>query len=297
MPSDPAFQRVVLSGASGFLGRHVLEFLRRRGCEVVQVASRPGGVQEELLVWSGQIDEFVAEVVDFGPDLILHVAGHGTSDHQTADVLPTLDANLILGSAMLEAAIRTQAGSQASVPVVAVGSFWQFSGPVDGYHPNSLYAASKQALFDIAHYYRAVRGVPFVQLLPFDVFGPGANRPRFLDHVARAVHSGDSVDATGGEQLVSFVHVRDVARGVVEAASLASPDATQVFALRGETPKPLRSVVERLLLDTGLRVEINWGARPYRREEVTNPWPGRVLPGWDPRIDLVSGFLELVGER
>jgi len=45
---------------------------------------------------------------------------------------------------------------------------------------------------------------------------------------------------------------------------------------------------------TSSKLNINWGARPYREREVMTPWENGVLvPGWTPKMDIVEGIKSL----
>ena len=295
MTSATTLSRALVTGGSGFVGGDVIRQLLAQDVQVAAVTRSPlPDAMVEEISWQGRVEELVDAAAAFSPDAVFHIAATGTADHEPADIAPLIDANVTLGVALLEGAAMTQKQASKQVPCVAVGSFWQRSAPLETFAPNSLYAATKEALADIATYYRMSQSVPFVQVLLSDVYGTGARRRRFLDYVADAVRSGETLDATSGTQIVSFVHVADAANGIIDAASVASVEHGGPYWISGSESESLRSTIEQVLADTGQSAEIRWGARPHRKEEVMTPYFGQRLPGWSPNIRLADGFLELI---
>ena len=304
---EPSNRRVYISGATWYLGRHVcVEFIKRGYAiatsarsqsrfEGLQTFVRPGGVED--LGRQVTVARLVDQLIDWRPTVIIHLAAKGRASHKTEDIQQILETNVVLGTALLESARGLNASGGCAF--VGAGSFWQNSGPVDGYHPNSLYAASKQALEDIGRFYWEVEGVPCVFLRPTDVYGPDDERSRFLTLVAAASRTGTPLAASSGSQLVSFVHVRDVASAVLHASEqllVGSRFRDLAYSIAGPTFTPLRETVEGLAMDLGIDLPVSWGARTDGDgKAVVNPDLGRTLPGWHPIISLTSGFGEMMG--
>ncbi|MDJ0663485.1 MAG: NAD-dependent epimerase/dehydratase family protein [Acidimicrobiia bacterium] len=300
-PSSWAESRVLISGGTGFLGSRLHERLAGYGASTALVvrpgrSSPIGGATE--IGWAGNVADLVASATAFAPTHIFHVAAAGGADHNTTDIQDILDANVTLGTALLETAHRQQEITSELVPVVGTGTYSQAAEPAPEYRPNSLYAATKQAFDDIAEHYRSNESLPAIQLRLFDVYGPRDPRPRFLNLLADAVRTGKPLRATAGEQLVSFVHVEDVIDALLHSCRLVegAPDRCKTYSVRGGELAPLRSTIERLIADVDAEVTIEWGARPYRRTEAMRPHAGETLPGWSPLIELADGFRELLGD-
>lgn len=289
---------VVLTGATGFLGGAVAKELVSLGHQVVAVVrSAPpnasGGIHYvSLLDDSALVDELVA----YQPAAVVHIAAFGGSEAEPSEFESVVRANITLGALMLEVAARAQQ-SGSLVPFVGIGSFWQRSVSEDGVvHPNSLYAASKEALVAISRFYSSERDVAAIFLQPTDIYGSGDGRGRFLGLLAGSIESGDVIEVTGGEQVVSFVHVRDVVAAVVQAIyGDHEMGSVRSYSVTGPEVGSLRSLVEQLAAETGVTMPVVWGERPYRWNEVMTPDLLPALPGWEPQIPLRVGFDEIRG--
>ena len=294
--------RVLLTGATGFIGRRLLERLLSDGyptAVVLRPSSRLetlGRLADDALVirHKGMSAELLAAVADFAPDLVVHLAAISRAVHEPRDVRCLLDANVVFGAEIVEAA--SLAGCRG---VVATGTFWEHRGGRPAYQPNSLYAATKRAFADILEYYCQTKDIGVVNLKLTDVYGPNDPRHRLLDQLLDAQETATRIDLSPGEQKLDLIHVDDVVGALVHAADLALKQGAPVasFSIGTGRHLPLREVVSVLEGVTGRKVPVRWGGRPYRANEVMEPWQGPRLPEWEPRICLEDGIRELTSVR
>jgi len=237
----------------------------------------------------------LAELVSFGPDVVIHVAAAGSAAHGAGEIREMIEANVFVGTLLMEAAAI--AGSDG---FVGIGTFWQqarTSACNETPGPNSLYASSKSALTAIADYYVRERDLSCVFLIPTDIYGPADPRRRLLAIIAEHVNVRDELALSDGEQSVSFVHVDDVIRAIDATCTWLeneSGPAMSTFWAAGPATGSLRSTIETVLTDLGLAINLRWGDRAYRPNEVMAFESGTAVPGWSPTVALASGFLELV---
>jgi nucleoside-diphosphate-sugar epimerase len=104
---------------------------------------------------------------------------------------------------------------------------------------------------------------------------------------------------SGGEQLIDLVYINDVIDAYLHAADLIQRDSGNghaTYAVSSGSPLKLRDLVSEYCRITGMKIEIKWGARPYRPREVMVPWStGVAMPGWSPKVALEEG-LQMMGQ-
>ena len=271
-------QRVLVTGASGFVGRHVVRQLQSGGYDAVESAVR----LDEI--------ESTAPKADF----VIHLAATGViPGTDPADVIAT---NVTGTVNVLRAAAR--AGARR---MVIAGSGFEYGegGAVSEDalpRPRSVYAASKVAATVLAQSLAPALGVEVVTLRPFMVYGPGERPDRLLPSLVDACLSGRSLDLTPGMQVRDFVHVIDVAQAFLLA--LTAPAAGEVVNIASGKPTTVHDVAVLVNETCGGIGRLNFGALPYRDDEVWDIWgditKARELLGWAPAIDLGSGIAELV---
>jgi nucleoside-diphosphate-sugar epimerase len=295
-------ERVMLTGATGFVGRHLAQALVGRGTEVVALV-RPGsrrpvpvGVTAVPVPTSAaDLEQVVREAQ---PEVCVHLATHFAAQHRPDEVEALLQANVVFGARLAEALVAV-----GGVPLVDVGTVWQH---VDNapYRPANLYAASKQALADLLVGY-ALRGdLPVVRLTLTDTYGPHDDRPRLVPLLVGVATSGADVLLGSGTQLVDLVHVDDVVAafsavldrlgGEREPLVPATDGSTRVGVSSG-APITVRQLVAAVEQACGHPLAVHWGARPDRDVEMREPWdPGPPLAGWSPQVSLDDGLTSLL---
>ena len=288
--------RCLVTGATGFVGGHLVRHLLADDRDVVALVRDPGrsrlpaGV--EVVPIPGDPGELAAAVLAARPDVCLHLATMFVAVHGPDDVVPMLDANVVFGARLAEALVAA-----GGVPLVDTGTVWQHIGGA-AYAPANLYAATKQALADILRAYTVAHGLPVARLTLADTYGPGDRRPKLVPALLRAARTGEPLPMRSGGQVVDLVHVDDVVAAFVMVADglVRRPDLAGSFVVSSGAPLTVRQVVARAEEAAGRALPVQWGARPDRPVDALVPRaPGGPVPGWRPRIDLVAGLRPLFG--
>ncbi len=275
-------RRALVTGASGFVGRHLTTRLLTDGWHVHALSRRPAPSGAEPVPPTTDLTE-LAGAHRF--DAVFHLAAAVSSTVAHADLAASLESNVGVGLHVLDA-------FAPHCPIVLAGTMWQHVAG-QPYRPASLYAAMKQAQLDIAEHY-ALGGATVADVELTDVYGPGDDRPRLLGALLEASRSGVPIDLTPGDQLVDLVHVVDVVEGLIRAAAMAHRSGLHRWAIASGAPLTVRRLVERCESAWERTVPVRLGARPYRAHEMFTPWtvhPG--VPGHDRRLPLDEGLASL----
>jgi nucleoside-diphosphate-sugar epimerase len=293
--------KVLLTGATGFVGSHLARCLVDRG-DTVEALVVPEADHSALSALGGAVrihplDRSYAQLeriaCESRCDVAIHLAAIFLAEHRPEDVGRLVESNILFGTYLAEA--LTRAGT---LRFVNTGTSWQHYEDAP-YRPVCLYAATKQAFEDLLAWYRDAAGLRVVTLKLFETYGPGDTRPKLvplLQRLARGEEAGAAFSP--GDQLLDMVHVRDVAsafRLAAERTADLPPGTAEEYAVSSGHPVPLREVVARFERILGRPLGIRWGGRPHRPREVMRPWSGgRSLPGWVPAVPLDEGLRELL---
>lgn len=260
-----ATKRVLLTGATGFLGRRVMAEMARRGHDVLCVIRRgtagrlPAGASDVV-----ESDDIFAESEDWwfermeGVDLVAHVAWHaGQGDYLHSE--GNLDC-LVGTTIMAKAVARSGALRFAGVGSCYEYEFGEEDLTVDSpLNPATPYAAAKISAWQTLRSYLRLRGVSFVWARPFFVHGEGEHEQRLASYLRRQLGRGEPAELSHGRQVRDFIEVGEAAGQLVSDATGSGEGATNICTGRGIT---VRSFAEAIADEYGRRDLLRFGARP-----------------------------------
>lgn len=284
----------LVTGATGFIGGHLVSRLVREGWQV-HVVTREGSNLPAIMEFSqvmththdGTTEGMIRLVGEAKPFVIFHLASLFLSQHEVKDVAPLVLSNVLFGSQLLEA-MRVNGVSQ----IVNTGTSWQHYNNEE-YNPVCLYAATKQAFEDILTYYTATTSIKAVTLQLFDTYGPNDPRPKLFHLLEKTAKSREVLAMSLGEQLIDLVYIDDVVDAYLCARDMLGtlPAGHHVYAVSSGKPLPLRELVSIYEKVVGVNVPIDWGKRSYRPREVMKPWNrGCSVADWHPKVSLPEGI-------
>lgn len=286
----------LVTGATGFIGRHLVRRLLADGVVVHAIArTQPRLVTKESLVWHiGSLadEQFVAStLLSTQPALVVHLAGSVTGSRDVTALLPTMRG--LVGNT-----VTLLAGLAAHTPdarVLLAGSMEDSLGADSA--PSSPYAAGKEAARRYGELCHRLYGTRVTTARIFMVYGPGDTSPtRFVPLVTRSLLRGHSPALSSGERPVDWVYVDDVVDGLLTLASSAAAIGRTLDLGSGATHS-VREVGTRLADLVGVGPPLGWGLipdRPWERVGTAHVRQTTLTCGWQPRVDLAEGLRRTV---
>jgi UDP-glucuronate 4-epimerase len=272
--------RVLVTGAAGFIGSHLVEALARRGDEVVGIDNfdpfYARGMKERNLREMGRLPGFRFHEQDMldvkalqqllTPDTIIaHLAARAGVRPSIADPVGYAQANVTGTAAVLEAARR------AGVSRIAYGSSSSIYGDstpspfredAAAVEPVSPYAATKRAAELLIGAVAQIHGFRCAALRFFTVYGP-RQRPDLAIHAfARRMIEGEVITLFGdGTQARDYTYCDDIAAGVTAAIdwTATAPIGLEPFNLGGNRSVPTGAMVAELAQALGIEPKLQWG--------------------------------------
>jgi nucleoside-diphosphate-sugar epimerase len=267
-----------VTGASGFIGSHLVPALKREGHDV-------------YLLSRG--DDVLKTLKTAKPELTYHLASLFLAENSYEQVKPLVESNILLGTELVDALVRENCRA-----IVCAGTAWQnFEGKKGT--AACLYAATKEAFESVLRYYADAQALRACVLKLYDTYGPQDKRRKLLSLIRESVNSSKPMGLSPGDQKIDLLHVNDAISAFLTAGARVrepGPGRLEEFYLRSGR---VLSIKELANLVNGIKTfEARFGERPYRAREVMNPWTqGETLPGWNPRVTLEAGLKEYLEER
>ena len=289
--------KVFVTGGTGFLGRHLIDELLARDCEVtalVRTFDRARSLPPAVRTLAGDVTQPSALRSGMrGAEVIFHLAAWTAIGVRPKDYPRLARINVDGTRQVLE--LAAELGGPLVVYTSALDVYGDTRGQLVGGRslpraapPESEYARSKyRALVDVVALMQA-RGLPLIVICPGAIYGPGdlSNRGRLLQRYAL----NRLPVMLGGETAHSWTHVADVAAGHWLAATQGRPGQTYFLAGPAHTYRELFAAAERA---TGLPAPRVW--LPGSLARFLARLVARVRPSLAERLRSVSGLTFLAG--
>lgn len=291
-------KRVLVTGATGFIGRLTLAPLRELGFEV-HVAGRTFPSDPAVTFHAADLFDpaEAARVVRAAKAThLLHLAWD-TEPGKFWNSPRNLD--WVGASLAIVRAFAETGGTRAVLAGTCAEYRWGGGDPLDeltsDLGPGTLYGVSKDALRRIVTSYAETAALSFAWGRIFFLYGPGEKSGRLVSDAIQALRSGRPFETTDGEQLRDFMHVEDVAGAF--AALLASDVVGAVNIASGKAVS-VRSILEVIARKTGGQDMLRLGARPRPSSDpaIVEGSSARLRQevGFSPRHELATGLAETV---
>ena len=258
-----------MTGASGFIGRHVIALAERLGLQVLATSSRGHG--RFVLLDVADPSSVSSVVSSFEPEIVVHLASIGVSEPAPFSEL------LRVNGAGVHHLLEGCAALSKPPTVVLAGSGFEY-GPQDRpvreddpVRPFSTYGVSKAAGSHAAYLFAG--DLPLALLRLFNVFGPGEAPRRILPHIMRCTLERRPVETTAAEQVRDFVFAPDAAEALLRCALIAKRPYLTTLNLGSGNPTRLRDFINLAAAELSRRghsSDVRFGAVPYRPGEPMN---------------------------
>jgi len=291
--------RVVVLGASGFIGRWVAHKLSDAGAQIWQVVRNRSGIRGEVIE-ADLLD--TAALVDLyrriRPSITFNLAGYGVDVSERDEAL-AYRINAELPRAICEAAELVRDTSWPGQHVIHTGSaaeYGQAGGALDEdgpVLPTTLYGKSKLAgTHAFTESCRAL-GLPGITARLFTVYGPGEHTGRLLPSLIEASLTGKPLDLTAGLPRRDFTYVEDVSDGLLRLGLVAGYRESVVNLATGRLTE-VRDFVKTAAGILGIPLaNLRFGAIPPRPGEMAHDPVAlerlRRLLAWTPPLTIAEG--------
>lgn len=270
--------KILVTGATGFIGNYVVERLVETGYHVVASSSSIESASQyswfkKVEYIEFNIDKFCSQENYFhyfsAPDRLIHLAWKGLPNYnQPFHLVENRPANLQLISNLVQNGLRD---------VTVAGTCFEY-GMQEGslsesmaVSPQNYYARAKFGLYKDLQGLNSAFDFNLKWLRLFYMWGAGQNAKSLIPQLEKALIDGkSSFDMSPGDQLRDFLHVEEVAAKIIKAS--LQQDVLGVINVCSGEPQTVQMFVEKFLAQRGKSLKLNLGAYPYADYEPMHFW-------------------------
>jgi dTDP-6-deoxy-L-talose 4-dehydrogenase (NAD+) len=266
--------KVAVTGATGFIGRHVVSCLCERGHRVAAMIRQGrdrAGIPDACEVV--QIDLHAPRVNAYellgAPDVVIHLAWGGLPNYESLHHFETeLPIQFVFLKALVQSGLKH---------LVVAGTCFEYglkSGPLhplDITDPVNPYGYAKDALRRHLMFLRNRQPYDLTWARIFYLFGEGQAETSLFMQLRKAISRGDKVfPMSGGEQLRDYLDVATAAQRIVDLSQ--TPGGLRVANVCSGNPISVRRLVEKWCEQFGWKIELDLGRYPYPAHEPMAFW-------------------------
>lgn len=301
---------VLVTGANGFVGNHVIDELLSHKIKVIGV----GGEGGSSLV-SNKIGNYLVidltnpaqtQQIDFSHvDGVIHLAGLAAVGPSFDEPMKYIDTNIGIETNLFETAIKQNA--KPRFLIISSGSLYDSKATLpltekSAVLPNSPYAASKLGQEQMAKYY-ASRGFEIVIARPFNHIGPGQNPGFIVPDLAQQIiqaENGDIKEISVGnlDAKRDYTDVRDIVRAY--RLLLESGEPGETYNICSGKSLSGHEILEGLLKASGHQLNVKQDPAKMRPSDTPLIYGSHdkisKQTGWQPEVALQKTFEDVIGD-
>ncbi|MCF6324130.1 MAG: NAD(P)-dependent oxidoreductase [Gammaproteobacteria bacterium] len=270
--------RILLTGASGFIGRHLVPCLIERGHQIIAVARDKEKASE--LPWYSDVDFHFLDIhaqrggrghyAEFNnPDALIHLAWPGLPNYKE---LFHFEESLARDYKFIKTLVE-----QGITQVLVTGTCFEYgmqNGCLDegkDTFPSSPYALAKDTLRKFLQSLQLKESFSLQWVRLFYMYGAGQNSNSILAQLDSAIENGDQYfNMSGGEQLRDYLPVEEVAKRIT--AIIECDKMEGIYNCSSGVPISIRRLVENRIKERKSSIKLNLGYYPYPDYEPMAFW-------------------------
>lgn len=293
-------ERVLVTGATGFVGSHLVRALRQLGATVVGITSK-SAFRETVTCDIRNFKELQKLFETKRVTMCFHLAGLAQVETGQMSPHPTFETNITGALHVLECCRQFQ------VRKVVIASTSHVYGenkvPYREQYipkPTRPYETSKACIDLLAMSYARTYRVPVYIARFVNIYGPGdLNFTRLVPKTIRSVLSGTAPEMWGGRAIRDYLYIDDAVNAYIRLGEAENDDPAKerIFNFGSSNLLSVKDIVEKVIEHAGVAVEIN-KIPDLRENEISVQYvswaKARKLLNWKPKVDFEKGIKQTV---
>lgn len=262
--------KVLITGANGYIGRHVVKIFLNSGYEVYVSDFTYKGMDERAIcieesIFSG--DKNIYEQMH-RPDVLVHLAWRDGFVHNSNAHMKDLSSHVTFLEHMIDGGLKnlTVMGSMHEI------GYWE--GAVDENtpcNPMSMYGIAKNALRQTLLLYTKDKEINFHWLRAFYIYGDDTRGSSIFAKLCQAVEDGKTeFPFTTGKNQYDFIHIDELAKQIMQASTQS--EVNGVINICSGKPTALAEMVESYIKKHNMNIKLKYGAFPDRVYDSPAIW-------------------------
>jgi nucleoside-diphosphate-sugar epimerase len=291
-------ERVIITGANGFVGRYLVREMVRQGIGVTAIVRNGSGLADGLDAYVAVIETDDYERIDLkqsGYDAFYHLAWGGVDAKKKNDLNIQLDNISLAVSAMR---LAKRCGCKKFIGVGSIAEYRLYAQPIDGYEkktPLDFYGAAKAASYYMLDVLAGQIEIPFIWAVLSSTFGEGCEDNNIIMYTIKELLAGRRPRFGPLTQMWDFLYISDSARAL---RLLGENDVRgRVYGIGSGSYAPLREYVTKVRDMIAPELELGIGEIPDNRNVLGSCMETHYLKedtGFCPEVSFEDGIRKTI---
>ena len=304
----PKDKKILITGATGFIGSHLTRKLVEKGFEVGIIKRkksnlwRISSLMNKLSIYDADLRDIhkVSEAIShFNPDVIFHLATYYAVEHKSEEVSLMVDTNVLGTIYLLESSRESKVRLFVNTSSCAVYKESKVKLRENScLEPINFYALTKLQAEQACSFYTKKYGLKTVTFRLFPPYGPADQERRLIPYAIKSFLEEKKLRLTTGEQKWDFVYIDDIIEAYLKLLNMSNlPIEHEIFNIGTGNVVSVREVIERIKYIFGVALEPDWGVIPHRKSET---WflcadinKAKNILKWQPKTQILREGLDL----
>lgn len=300
-------KNLLVTGATGFIGSHLLEELLKNNYEVILLKrSFSDNWRIEHLLNNSKIDLKVYEIdkIKLGTIFdeneisgILHLATYYKKYHSNYDISPMIKSNIYFPIDLLNLAVSNNLEF-----FINTGTFFEYDTsmvPINensNLNPFNFYAKTKIAFESYLKYYSSEKEINTSTMKIFSPYGPRDEEKKIIPHLIISLLKKNPIELSQGLQKLDFVYVKDITRAYLKLIeNINNFDSYETFNIAGGFPYSIREIVSILEEITSSPLDKKWGEGIENENIIFSDInKSKAYLNWAPEYTINEGLKETI---
>jgi len=282
--------KILLTGATGFLGSHIAESLCEIGFDLL-VTRRNSSLLDKCITFTKSVqwvntddDKWIERAIDFKPNIIIHAAWNGIENNKR-DELQTQLSNIDFLYQLLK--IAKESDTKKFISLGSQAEYGQFNEKVTEEYkvnPVGYYAVVKLACLEYLKSFCIYNNIEWYWLRVFSVIGKNDNSGCLVPMVIDKLKKNEAIDLTLGNQCYDYMYVNDFCNSLLKVIN-STKNNSGVYNVCSGKPTKIKDLLVTIAAKLNKSLELlKFGVLPYRPNQTM------FMVGDSDKFDATFGY-------
>lgn len=287
-------KRVLVAGASGFVGSHLTDYLKNSGYVVGAIVRDKNNlspqIRQEINYYEITNTDYHSQLPDvfkkFQPNVTINCITNFLREDNYQQISRLVDANILLPSEILQNCYRFDS------KYLNISSFWQWGVNKKPLSRN-LYASTKNSFDVILDYFFEKSVLPVTSVILKDTYGFDDKRDKIFNKILKAQLEEKSIELSSPKNLINLTHILDVVSGIENLINFDQFD--RYYQLSSKSVISLSKLVSIFDKYSHKNLDIVWnGEENYESNILAKVMLSKPPKNWIPTVSIDDGIKDIL---